>query len=395
MCPSFMATGEDEHSTRGRAVLLQSVISGLLPPGEITSERMHAALDLCLECKGCKGECPANVDMAKIKYEFLSHYHDQHGIPVRARVFGEVAQMNRRAARLRPLFNWASDRTIVRHGIARILGIDPRRPLPKIAPQRFSEWFASREVAKPSRRVPVALLVDTFTEYNAPAAGIAATLVLEAFGYRVTPVMGYCCGRPMISKGLLDRAAANARTNIAVLTDIIDRGIPVVGLEPSCLLTFRDEYPDMVAGADARRVAQNAFLLDEFLDSSRRHPAEVTLQTIPRKVLFHGHCHQKALVGSAPSLQLLRRIPGLQVEEANSGCCGMAGSFGFEKEHYDVSIKIAEQRLAPAIRALSPDSLVVAAGISCRQQIAHTTGREALHPAEVVARALPSHNQTQ
>ena len=258
----------------------------------------------------------------------------------------------------------------------------------------------------------VGLFVDTFTEYHYPEVGRAATLVLEAFGYTVVPLKTVCCGRPLISKGLLDRAIENARTNLAILSKATDAGLPIVGLEPSCLLTFRDEYPDLFPGFDAQRVAENSFLLEEFLDPSKPHPNPVRLRPLPlpgpalpalsaaegspvkgngdepRRALFHGHCHLKALVGSGPSLRLLRAIPELQVEEVDSGCCGMAGSFGFEKEHYDLSLAIAERRLAPAVRALPPDALVIASGVSCRQQIAHTTGKKPLHPAEVLQEAL-------
>jgi Fe-S oxidoreductase len=283
-----------------------------------------------------------------------------------------------------------------------IVGIDRRRPLPELAPQKFSEWFAGRSEprtggggagasseAQQSDRPAVGLFIDTFTEYHYPEVGIAATRVLEVYGYRVRQISGKCCGRPMISKGLLDRAIENARENLAMLDAIADRRIPVVGLEPSCLLTFRDEYPDLLPGADAKRVAQNCFLLEEFLSPDREHPNKnLPLKPAAQKALFHGHCHLKALVGSEPSLRFLRGVPGLEVQEIDSGCCGMAGSFGFEKEHYDVSMAIAERRLAPAVRALPPDALIVAGGVSCRQQILHTTGRQPLHPAEVMERAV-------
>ncbi len=392
MCPSYMATGEEEHSTRGRAVLLQSVISGRLPAEELTSERMFQALDLCLECKGCKGECPANVDMAKIKYEFLGHYYERNGVPRRAKLFGEVARLNERASRFTSLYNWSLRNGLMRRGMEALVGIDRRRPLPELARQKFSQWFDARReqgIGNREQANPVGLFIDTFTEFHYPSVGIAATRVLEGLGYRVLPITGKCCGRPMISKGLLDRAVENARTNVAMLGEVTDRRIPIVGLEPSCLLTFRDEYPDLLPGAEAKRVAQNSFLLEEFLTPDKKHPnTGHSWKPQARRALFHGHCHLKALVGSEPSLRLLRSIPGLQVEEVDSGCCGMAGSFGFEKEHYDVSIAIAERRLAPAVRALPEDSLVIAGGVSCRQQILHTTGRQPLHPAEVLERAL-------
>jgi Fe-S oxidoreductase len=211
---------------------------------------------------------------------------------------------------------------------------------------------------------------------------------LEAFGYRVVRLNTVCCGRPLISKGLLDRAIENARVNLAILSKATDEGLPIVGLEPSCLLTFRDEYPDLIPGDEARRIAANSFLLEEFLDPLKPHPNPSPVQPLPRRALFHGHCHLKALVGTAPSMRLLRSIPQLQVQEVDSGCCGMAGSFGFEKEHYDISMALAERRLAPAVRALSPEALVIASGVSCRQQIGHTTGRRPLHPAEVLQLAL-------
>ncbi|OFW11270.1 MAG: hypothetical protein A3G20_08415 [Acidobacteria bacterium RIFCSPLOWO2_12_FULL_59_11] len=422
MCPSYMVTQEEEHSTRGRAVLLQAAISGRLPQDELTSPRMFQALDLCLECKGCKGECPANVDMAKLKYEFLAHYYEQHRLPLRSLLFGEVARLNEAASRFPSLYNWALGTPWIRRSMERWLGIDRRRALPPLARERFSQWFARRgELSSEPRalasghtnskemyipgplphgrgsdlrshkldRPAVGLFVDTFTEFHYPAVGQAATLVLEAFGYRVMRLETQCCGRPLISKGLLDRAVENARANVTILHKAADQGMPIIGLEPSCLLTFRDEYPDLLPGAEARRIAENSFLLEEFLDPTRPHPnTTLRFQPLPRRALFHGHCHLKALVGSEPSLRLLRAIPELQVEEVDSGCCGMAGAFGFEKKHYDISLALAERRLAPAVRALPSDALVIAPGVSCRQQILHTTGRQPLHPAEVLQQAL-------
>ena len=343
--------------------------------------------------------------MAKLKYEFLAHYYERHRTPLRARLFGEVARQNNVASRFPSIYNWAIRQGLARDMMEQFLGIDRRRPLPPLARERFSQWFAKRghagreleiRAVTPStssgqavRERSVALFVDTFTEFHYPEVGKAAIRVLEEFGYRVVRLETKCCGRPLISKGLLDRALENARANLTLLGQAIDRGLPVVGLEPSCLLTFRDEYPDLLPGPEARRIAGNSFLLEEFLDPQKEHEnAALQRQPLPRRALFHGHCHLKALVGSEPSLRLLRAIPELQVEEVDSGCCGMAGSFGFEKEHYDISLAIAERRLAPAVRVLPPDALVIAPGVSCRQQILHTTGRQALHPAEVVGYAL-------
>ena len=396
MCPSYMATREEEHSTRGRAVLLQAALSGRLPSQELSSPRMFQALDLCLECKGCKGECPANVDMAKLKYEFLANYYESHSTPLRSLLLGEIARMNEVLSPLSPFVNWGSRIPRFRRLMERVVGIDHRRPLPPLAGERFSNWFAKRQPGSRSADAgreqngsrAVGLFVDTFTEFNYPEIGRAATAVLEAFGYNVVRLQTVCCGRPLISKGLLDRAVENARMNLAVLEKAVSAGLPIVGLEPSCLLTFRDEYPDLFPGPGAERVAENSFLLEEFLDPGKPHPNPPPLQPLARRALFHGHCHLKALVGMAPSLRLLRSIPQLDVQEVDSGCCGMAGSFGFEKEHYDISLALAERRLAPAVRSLPSDGIVVASGVSCRQQISHTTGKHPLHPAQVLLAAL-------
>ncbi len=411
MCPSYMVTREEEHSTRGRAVLLQAALSGRLPSQELSSPRMFQALDLCLECKGCKGECPANVDMAKLKYEFLAHYYESHSPPLRSRLLGEVARFNEALAPCAALVNWSYEIPLLRRVMERVVGIDRRRPLPLLARERFSEWFAKRQSepralasghsdmsAGNAGPLPhgrgsdsaVGLFVDTFTEFHYPEVGKAATVALEAFGYNVVRLQTVCCGRPLISKGLLDRAIQNARANLAILGKAVDDGLPIVGLEPSCLLTFRDEYPDLFPGPEASRIAENSFLLEEFLAPGKPHPNPSPLRPLARRALFHGHCHLKALVGTAPSLKLLRSIPELKVEEVDSGCCGMAGSFGFEKEHYDISMALAERRIAPAVRALPSDALVIASGVSCRQQIGHTTGKKPLHPAEVMEQALPS-----
>ena len=396
MCPSYMATREEEHSTRGRAVLLQAALSGRLPSQELSSPRMFQALDLCLECKGCKGECPANVDMAKLKYEFLAHYYESHSMPLRSLLLGEVARFNEYLSPFASLFNWSSGIPLLRRVMESVVGIDRRRPLPLLARERFSEWFAKRPSGprtsagghERNGHSAVGLFVDTFTEFHYPEVGRAATLVLEAFGYNVVRLETVCCGRPLISKGLLDRAIQNARTNLSILGQAVDNGLPIVGLEPSCLLTFRDEYPDLFPGAEAQRIAENSFLFEEFLDPGKSHPSPSPLQPLTRRALFHGHCHLKALVGTAPSLRLLRSVPQLEVQEVDSGCCGMAGSFGFEKEHYDISLALAERRLAPAVRALPPDAMVIASGVSCRQQIVHTTGKHPLHPAEVLLEAV-------
>ncbi len=387
MCPSYMVTREEEHSTRGRANLLRAVLSGVLPSEELTSRRLFEALDLCLECKGCKAECPANVDMAKLKYEFLARYHEVNGYPLRARLFGNIHTLNRLGTRLAPLSTWVTQSAPARWMLEQVAGIDRRRPLPPFARQTFDAWWKGHG-GSPSGRRKVVLFADTFLRYNYPEIGRAAVGLLEGLDYEVLVPPVVCCGRPMISKGLIGSAKVHAQTNLAHLLPYAQAGIPIVGCEPSCLLTFRDEVPDLFSGADARLLAEHTFLIDEFL---HRHIQERGWpgSRAGCKVLLHGHCHQKAIVGTRAAVGVLRAA-GFEVEEIDSGCCGMAGSFGFEHEHYDLSMAIGERRLLPAVRKLAPEVEVVAMGVSCRQQIAHGTGRRAKHLVEALEQRFVS-----
>jgi len=387
MCPSYMVTRDEEHSTRGRANALRAVLSGRVPPSEFTGRRLYEVMDLCLECKGCKAECPANVDMAKLKYEFLHHYHAANGLPLRNRLFGHIAKLSAIGARAPGLFNALSGLAPSRWLLEKVAGIDRRRPLPPLAPETFTAWFARRPAPPSAARGEVVLFHDTFVTYNTPEIGRAAVEVLETAGYRVVLVDRKCCGRPLISKGMLDVAREHARWNVALLAPYARRGVAVVGLEPSCLLTLRDEYVDLLRTDDARIVAAHSVLLEQFLLRERERGLTLPFVDNGRKALLHGHCHQKALVGTAPTVSALRWA-GYEVTEVDSGCCGMAGSFGFEREHYDVSVALGNRRLAPAVKAAPADTEVVAPGISCRQQIAHLAGRRAVHPAEALRRAL-------
>lgn len=389
MCPSYMVTLEEKHSTRGRANLLREAINGHLPADALTSRELYEALDLCLECKGCKADCPSNVDMAKLKYEFLGHYYARHGTPLRSRLFGQIALLNRVGSAFAPLSNWVAGSRPARLVLDRLIGIDARRRLPAFTRQTFEQWFRARRRSQgETGRPKVALFNDTFANYNYPQIGQAAVQVLEALGYEVVLAEKKCCGRPMISKGLIDQAKANARWNVAALAPYAAAGIPVVGLEPSCLLTLRDDYLDLVDDPRAEAVSQNAFLFEEFVARELdKDGTKLKLAPATHPFLFHGHCHQKAMVGSAPSLRVLKAIPGAQVTEVDSGCCGMAGSFGFEKEHYDLSLAIGNRRLFPAVQQAA-QSEIVAAGTSCRQQIQQGTGRRARHLAQVLAEAL-------
>lgn len=390
MCPSFMVTREEEHSTRGRANALRAAMSGLLPPAELTSERMHDVMALCIGCKACAAECPSSVDMGKIKVEFLAQYHRAHGTPLRARLFGHIGALGRLGSGpLAPLANAGMRNPLARAVMERALGVGRQRPLPAFASQPFTTWFRKRG-PRPDTGKQVVLFNDCFNTWHDPHISIAATEVFEAAGHEVILPGHRCCGRPMISEGLVEDARKAARDVVTRLTAHADAGLPIVGLEPGCLLMLRDEYRYLLPGDQrVERVARQALLFEEFI-AQQADRGELGLEFAPaaRKLLLHGHCHQRALVGTGPSLRTLGLPENHEVEEVDSGCCGMAGSFGYEREHYRLSLRMAERRLLPAVRAAAPDTLIVAAGTSCRHQIRHGAGRQALHPAEVLRDAL-------
>lgn len=388
MCPSYMATKDEEHSTRGRANALRAVLSGRVPEKEFAGQRLYEVMDLCLECKGCKSECPSNVDMAKMKYEFLHHYYQTNGLPLRNRLFGHIAKLSRIGSGLAPISNWIASSWPNRVVMEKLFGIDRRRPLPAFASETFTAWFDRRKPPREAPRGTVALFADTFVTFNTPEVGRAAVELLEAAGYRVLLADKKCCGRPLISKGMLGEAKALAEWNVARLQPLVERGIAIIGLEPSCLLTLRDEWVDLVRTDAARQVARSSFLLEEFLLRERERGLTMPWKNGPaRRALLHGHCHQKSMVGTAPTVAALSWA-GFEVSEVDSGCCGMAGSFGFEKEHYDISVSLGNRRLAPAVKGVPAETEVVAPGISCRQQIQHLADRRAKHPAEVLRESL-------
>ena len=538
MCPSFMVTREEEHSTRGRANLLRAAMSGELPAEELTGERLYAAMDLCIECKACKAECPSSVDMAKIKFEYLARYYEANPVPRRVRFFADIARGSRASSGWRaPLVNALLAAPPFRWLLEKVLGISRKRTLPRFAARPFTRWFAAHQADRAAREVQqatrqaeragglglpsehgapraadeaadgtaatvaangrpparrprpavngrpastdpastdpastdpastdpasagpastdpasagpastdpasagpastdpasagpastdpasagparvgpasagparvgpasagaatagasrsVVLFNDTFNTYNDPEVAIAATEVLEAAGYHVVLPGHWCCGRPMVSKGLVEQARAAARSTVERLHPLVARGMPVIGLEPSCILTLKDEYLSLLPNDPrVQEVAAAAVTFEEFV-AAEAAAGRFGIQFRPEAghVLLHGHCHQKALVGTTPSHRTLE-LAGFTVEEVDSGCCGMAGSFGYEAEHLEVSLAMAERRLLPAVRAAAPDTLIAAAGTSCRAQIAHGCPRTALHPAQLLRRALP------
>lgn len=392
MCPSYMATRQEEHATRGRANALVKALSEPDPAAALGDDRLHEILDLCLMCKACKSECPLGVDMASLKAESLAHHHDRHGVPLRSRLFGAIRVLNRLGAAAAPLSNLPGRVRPLRRLMDRAVGITANRPLPTFQRRTLVHWFGRhRRLDAAAPQGEVTLLADSFTTFTEPGIGRAAVELLEAAGWAVRLESGGCCGRASFSKGLLDDARRKAGSLATRLVRSSAPGSPIVGCEPSCILTLRDEHRQLLPDhPDVRdvsgRVRQIEELLVEAIDAGRLRLGESELSG--RRILYHGHCHQKAEVGTAATVALLRRIPGVEVVELDAGCCGMAGSFGFESEHYDLSMAVGSDRLFPAIDAESPDTVVAATGVSCRQQIRHGTQRVAWHPLELVRQSL-------
>ncbi len=389
MCPSYIATREEEHSTRGRANALVKALSEPDPKAALGDERLHEILDLCLMCKACKSECPLGVDMATLKSETLSHYHDVHGVPMRSRVFGAIRLLNRLGSATAPVSNLPGRFRPLRRVMGARLGIAAQRPLPVFQRRTLPRWFKTRSpAAGTGSQGTVTFLADSFTSFTEPGIGRAAIELLEQAGWAVQLSSSGCCGRASMSKGLVDDAKAKARSLAASLADGTVPGSPVVGCEPSCLFMLREEHvallPDDPRVREvAGRVKQVEELLADAIDDGR-----LRLRTdswlAGRRVMYHGHCHQKAEVGTAATVGLLKRIPGVEVVELDAGCCGMAGSFGFEAEHYEMSMAVGRDRLFPSIEAEPADTVLAATGVSCRQQIHHGTQRQAMHPVELV-----------
>jgi len=385
MCPSFMVTREEEHSTRGRTHLLFEMLQGNPIKNGWRDEHVKEALDLCLACKGCKGDCPVHVDVATYKAEFLSHYYQGRLRPITAYSMGLIYWWARFGSLMPGVANFFTQTPLLRNVAKAIAGIAPERRIPVFAPQTFKQWFRQRE-PRNEGSPRVILWADTFNNHFHPEAAQAAVEVLEAVGYQVeVPERSLCCGRPLYDFGMLDTAKRLLRQILDTLRPQIAAGIPLVGLEPSCVAVFRDELRNLFPGdADARRLSQQSFLLSEFLEKQVQNYQFPPLQ---RKAIVQGHCHHKAIMKMRDEQAVLAKL-GLDVEVLDSGCCGMAGSFGFEKDHYDVSIKVGERVLLPAVRDAAEDTLIIADGFSCREQIAQTTDRRALHLAQVIQMAM-------
>lgn len=395
MCPSYMATREEKDSTRARANILRQILTHPPDPNRpFANDEIKEVMDLCLSCKGCKSECPSNVDIAKLKAEFLQHYYDAKGVPFRSRLIGHFASMAEAFSPVPWAWNMAVGTPWIRRLVNRAVGFHPDRTMPLLASRTLRSWFKHRPSATAKRNArKVLLFCDEFTNFNDAEIGIAAVELLEGLGYEVVLPLHEESGRASLSKGLLRRARKFARKNVMSLAPLVSAETPLIGIEPSAILCFRDEYPDLLRGAEqetARQLAPNCLMFDEFI--AREMDAGRIDSKSFRKgghtIHLHGHCQQKALASLTPTVRMLQLPEGNQVRLIPSGCCGMAGSFGYETEHYELSQKVGELVLFPRVRKAAETDIIAAPGTSCRHQIHDGTGRIARHPIQILREAL-------
>jgi Fe-S oxidoreductase len=385
MCPSFRVTGEERHSTRGRAHLLWEMTKGEVIRDGWRDEHVKESLDLCLACKGCKSDCPVGVDVATYKAEFLSHYYEGRLRPRSGYAFGNIATWARLASLAPSLANLTTQTPLLRDLSKFVAGIPRQRSIPTFARETFRAWFR-RRLPRNLDAAPVLLWPDTFNNYFLPETGKAAVEVLEAAGFRVLlPKAGLCCGRPLYDWGMLERAKRLLLAILDALAPEIEKGTPLVVLEPSCAAVFRDELTNLFPhDARAQGLSRQTLLLSEFLT---QRATNFRLPQLQRRALVHGHCHHKSIMKMTDEEAVLREM-GIDFYAPAPGCCGMAGSFGFEKDKYAISMAVGELELLPAVRRATPDSLIIADGFSCREQITQSTGRRTLHLAEVIQTGL-------
>ena len=396
MCPSYMATREEKHTTRARANILRQILTN---PADATrpfdSAEIKEVMDLCLSCKACKSECPSSVDIAKLKAEFLQHYYDSNGVPFRSWIISRFAESARLASLAPWLYNAVLQTPALRRVANKLLGFHPERTMPRLNRTPLHKWFAgASRLQSPRGKIGrVHLFCDEFTDFNDLDAGIATVELLELLGYEVVIPNHVESGRASLSKGLVRRAKSFAEENVRLLSPVVSASEPLIGIEPSAILGFRDEYPALVDPSlreAARKLAPHCLMLDEFLaaeiDAGRIDSSLFTAET--RTIHLHGHCHQKALASMDPMVRMLSLPENFTVTVIPSGCCGMAGSFGYEAEHYEVSMNIGELVLFPAVRGLAEDVIVAAPGTSCRHQIHDGTGRKVFHPAQLLRDSL-------
>jgi FAD/FMN-containing dehydrogenase/Fe-S oxidoreductase len=397
MCPSYMASLDENTTTRARAAILREFLTNSEKKNPFDHKEIYDVLDLCLSCKGCKSECPSNVDMAKFKAEFLQHYYDEHGIPLRALAIANITRLNRMGSMLPGVYNFTVNQPVMAGTLKKILGMAPQRSLPTLSPYPLSTWLKryNQTIAPGDHKRQVYLFIDEFTDFNDTHVGIAAVKLLNVLGYKVLTKKHYESGRTYLSKGLVRQAKKLAIGNVMIFKDIVKDDIPLIGIEPSAILSFRDEYPSLVGPElieAALGLSRNCLLFEEFFmkEVDAGHILKEQFTNTELRIKLHGHCHQKALSTTGPTKEMLSFPQNYTVEEIPSGCCGMAGSFGYEKEHFDLSMKIGELVLFPAVRKSEKSEIIAAPGTSCRHQIKDGTGREALHPVEVMYQSAVS-----
>jgi FAD/FMN-containing dehydrogenase/Fe-S oxidoreductase len=396
MCPSYMASMEESATTRARANLLREMLGNPSNGNPWANGDVHEILDLCLSCKGCKSECPSNVDMAKYKAEFLQHYHDIKGLPLRSRLIAHISKLNSLGSLWPGMFNYLTNRSPLSKLVKRLLGFATEREIPALYKLTWRRWLRRNidrlnEQSASQRRV--ALFVDEFTNYNDVETGIAAAELLSSLGYRLMAPPSVDSGRTYISKGLLRRARKMARRNLQLMREHLPADVPLVGIEPSCILSFRDEYLDFASSEDkafAKELAGHSLMIEEFIsneyEAGRISPEQFSDDAL--EISLHGHCYQKSLAGTEAVKKMLGIPSSYRVSEIASGCCGMSGSFGYEEEHYELSMKIGELVLFPEVRKAGTEVRIAASGTSCRHQIKDGTGRRAEHPVQILRKAL-------
>jgi Fe-S oxidoreductase len=398
MCPSFMATRNEKDTTRARANILRELLTHSEKANRFDHKEIYEVMDLCLSCKGCKSECPSNVDVAKLKAEFMQHYYDANGVPFRSKLIANFSKSAKLGSLAPGMYNFMMTNNSISKIIKKMSGFAVHRSMPTMHTTTLRSWFKkhSRQPLPQTlkgERKKVFLFCDEFTNYNDTEIGITSILLLEKLGYDVVIPVHEESGRAWLSKGLIRKAKTIAQKNVALLSPLINKSVPLIGIEPSAILSFRDEYIDLADDNNleaAKKLAANVFLIDEFI-AAEIEKGNITAEQFSkekRTVVLHGHCQQKALSSIAPSVKLLSLPQNYTVETIPSGCCGMAGSFGYEKEHYDLSMKIGELVLFPAVRKQNNNTIIAAPGTSCRHQIKDGTGRKALHPVEVLYQAL-------
>ncbi len=394
MCPSFMATRDEKDSTRARANILREFLTQSDKVNRFDHKEIYEVMDLCLSCKACKSECPSNVDMAKLKAEFLQQYYDANGVPFRSQLIAHFTQSAQLASMVPSLYNFLISNSFTSTLIKKLSGFAIKRSLPKIATVTLENWFHKNyKSANTKGNKKVYLFCDEFTNYNDAEIGKKGVLLLEKLGYEVLLPTQVESGRAWLSKGLLRQAQKIANKNIELLGKIVSADIPLIGIEPSAILTFRDEYPDLAYDQNvdiAKALSKNVFLIDEFIanEITKGNITKASFTTKPKLIKLHGHCQQKAIASMAPTQNILSFPENYKVELIPSGCCGMAGSFGYEKEHYDLSMQIGELVLLPTVRMQLSDTLIAAPGTSCRHQIKDGAQKIALHPVEILFEAL-------